>query len=93
MFYCQGCKEYHVINDSWSFNGDFDNPTISPSILVTGTIHPTDDEVKRILSGEYVQPKDYVCHSFIENGKIRYLSDCTHGLANQTVELTDLPDK
>jgi hypothetical protein len=27
------------------------------------------------------------CHSFITDGKIEFLSDCTHSLAGQTVEL------
>ena len=30
-----------------------------------------------------------VCHSFITDGKIQYLADCTHELANQTVDLPD----
>jgi hypothetical protein len=27
------------------------------------------------------------CHLFIENGKIRFLKDCSHELAGQTVSL------
>lgn len=29
----------------------------------------------------------YVCHSFIKDGQIQYLDDCTHRLKNQTVPL------
>lgn len=29
------------------------------------------------------------CHSFVTDGKIRFLSDCDHELAGQTVELPD----
>jgi|ERR1041384_1755688 hypothetical protein len=29
------------------------------------------------------------CHSFVENGKIRFLEDCFHALKNQTVEIPD----
>jgi hypothetical protein len=29
------------------------------------------------------------CHSFVENGKIRFLADCWHPLAGQTVDLPD----
>jgi hypothetical protein len=32
------------------------------------------------------------CHSFIEDGKIRFLGDCQHELKNQTVPLPELPD-
>lgn len=35
-----------------------------------------------------VQAK-YRCHLFITDGKIQYLSDCTHELAGTTVELTE----
>lgn len=31
-----------------------------------------------------------VCHLYITNGKIEYLSDCTHSLAGQTVTMIDL---
>jgi len=31
-----------------------------------------------------------VCHSFIRDGKIQYLSDCHHHLAGQTVELPEI---
>ncbi len=32
------------------------------------------------------------CHSFVENGKIRFLADCWHELKNQTVDLPDLDE-
>jgi hypothetical protein len=32
---------------------------------------------------------DHVCHSFIRDGKIEYLGDCTHELKGQTVEIPD----
>jgi hypothetical protein len=31
----------------------------------------------------------HCCHSFVTNGKIQFLADCTHKLAGQTVELPD----
>ena len=83
-FWCEGCQCSHFIavadNDQnfpvWSFNGDMEKPTVSPSILVKST----DNGVPT------------VCHSFIRNGKIQYLSDCTHKLAGQTVDLRDFDD-
>ena len=80
-FICPGCKDEHLITDSltdieavgngpWSFNRNFDRPTIQPSVLVRRT--------------------DHVCHSFITDGKIQFLSDCTHELAGQTVELHEI---
>jgi hypothetical protein len=35
---------------------------------------------------------EYQCHLYLENGKIRYLSDCWHELAGQTVECPDWED-
>lgn len=33
-----------------------------------------------------------VCHSYMEAGKMRFLSDCNHALAGQTVEVGELPE-
>jgi len=48
---------------------------------------------KPTLSPSYVTGindfKDKRCHSFIKNGKIRFLDDCYHDLKNKTVELED----
>lgn len=30
-----------------------------------------------------------ICHSYVNDGKIQFLGDCTHPLANQTHELMD----
>ena len=32
-----------------------------------------------------------VCHTFVTDGRIQFLSDCTHALAGQTVDLPDIP--
>lgn len=81
-FYCPGCGCSHGFSKAWSFNGDFEKPTIKPSILVTWEdFVDHDDHTKGT--------KKYRCHSFITDGKIRFLGDCTHKLAGQTVELPD----
>ena len=33
--------------------------------------------------------KQTICHVFIKEGKIEYLSDCTHSLAGTTIDLPD----
>lgn len=103
MFLCPGCKGYHEININpennepvWSFNGNLDKPTVTPSILVRSVSHPknieTDNEGNYLLGpdGRVKGVKDEVCHSFITNGQIQFLSDCTHSLAGQTVELPEV---
>jgi hypothetical protein len=47
-------------------------------------------------TGEFVcdeagKPLPQRCHSFVRNGRIEFLGDCTHALASQTVDLPDLP--
>lgn len=34
-------------------------------------------------------PDNAVCHSFVTDGRIQFLGDCTHALAGQTVELPE----
>lgn len=85
-FHCEGCHCDHGIwTDAelhrsvqpncpiWTFNGDLEKPTIRPSILVS-----------------YKYGEDNVrvcCHSFITEGNIQYLDDCTHHLVGKTIPL------
>ena len=88
VFFCPGCGCGHMIDSKrWTWNGDRQSPTISPSILVTGTKPVTDEEAARIMAGEKFEPVKTRCHSFVRNGNIEFLSDCTHNLAGKTVPL------
>lgn len=93
-FECPGCGCLHGVpvdgSRGWSWNGDFERPTIRPSILVKGTEPPTDEQCARILAGEVVPPRDTVCHSFVTAGKIQFLSDSTHDLRARCVRLKEL---
>lgn len=85
LFKCPGCNDSHVVyvkgfDISWSFNGDLDNPIVSPSLLLWHNGYPK----------ENIPP--YRCHSFIKAGKIQFLNDCTHELKGQTVELPEWKD-
>lgn len=73
----------------WGWNGSITAPTFSPSILVRGKNWPTEDEQARIMAGEHVEMKQFVCHSFVNDGRIQFLDDSTHHLKGQTVELLD----
>lgn len=90
-FYCPGCKMVHQIQigqgygPRWTFNGDYNVPTFSPSVLCTWS-EPNDDPAK------FDHPcfdVEKVCHSFVVNGVIQYLSDCTHELAGKNVDMVD----
>ena len=77
FFYCPGCGMHHAFDKRWTFDGNFEQPTFSPSLLVK---FPWWNGEKRI---------DMVCHSFIKAGKIEYLGDCTHELKGKTIEMVD----
>lgn len=87
----------------WGYNGNPDAPTFTPSILVRGVrIEGGDAEFDRIIE-TYKLPEERermladkrintVCHSFVTDGNIQFLSDCTHPLAGQTVPLPEWTD-
>lgn len=74
-FHCPGCGFGHSFDSRWTFNGDTVKPTFTPSLLV---------RTER-LEGEKRVP--VLCHSFVTDGQIRFLNDCTHDLAGKTVPL------
>lgn len=84
-FRCPGCNSTHTVpidhkngNDcQWSWNGSLDRPTLSPSI------------VERVGPYEWGPRKGQttVCHSFVRDGMIQFLSDCTHDKAGQTLAI------
>lgn len=86
-FLCPGCKTYHSIPTTgpgaWGFNDNVDVPTFTPSLLVRskGDLHHGGN-----IPG-------YVCHSYITNGNIQFLQDCTHPFAGKTIPLPDMPLK
>jgi hypothetical protein len=95
MFWCPGCDGAHQVGvgegsgPRWGYNGNPDAPTFTPSILVRGTMPLTDEQREKIMAGESFNPIPFVCHSFVTDGRIQFLSDCTHALAGQTVDLPD----
>lgn len=97
---CPGCGSWHVFTVgfkdeeerlkhiqnrsdkrecTWTFNGNVDLPTFSPSMLVT--------------SGGWKGEPKRVCHSFVRDGRIQFLGDCTHELAGRTVDLPEIKEK
>lgn len=64
---------------NWTWNGCVDSPTVKPSILTRGGCYDA--------SGEYLE---HVCHSFVNDGQVQFLTDCTHELSGKTMELLDV---
>lgn len=97
-FFCPACHEVHTIKHSpsgWTFNGDLERPTFNPSVLARGNRLTRDaagkwtGEWERDTAGNLIPT---VCHSFVRGGRIEFLSDCTHALAGQTVDLPPWPN-
>lgn len=110
-FFCPGCAGPHSIKvnspgtpgPNWTYNGNPDAPTFTPSVLARTTGAPdgreimTDEEalehgaIYRSGGREAVFASRFgkVCHSFVTDGRIQYLGDCTHALAGQTIDLPD----
>ena len=95
LHWCPGCKcakAIHVQKPStytgaqWTFDGNFEAPTFSPSILCFSQGGKWEGD-KWVREG----PRITTCHYFIRNGMIQFLSDCAHALAGQTVPLPDWP--
>ena len=95
LFRCPGCRSAHQIRvdpafgSAWGFNGDGDRPTFTPSVLVRGSQRLTEEEYERVIAGETITAAPLICHSFVTDGRIQFLGDCTHELVGQTVDLPD----
>jgi hypothetical protein len=89
----------------WGYNGNAEKPTFTPSVLVTWT-EPANrhnheamqrdlaEAQRRREAGEQnvrVPQANKVCHSFVVDGQMQMLSDCTHALAGQTVPIPPWP--
>lgn len=85
--FCPACNHMHGFavqtpfrnGARWSFNGDGERPTFSPSMNIAVGPFP-DGRTKR-------------CHYFLTDGRIQYLGDCTHSMAGQTVECPEIPER
>lgn len=93
-FWCPGCNAAHgITTDTWGWNGEVDRPTFTPSILIRGNQWPQDEypEYYKPTHADVAPGEDTVCHSFVTDGRIQFLGDCTHDLAGQTVDLPEWP--
>jgi len=73
LFNCPGCEMTHSFDDRWKWNNSVGKPTFTPSLLV------------RYNHGD----TQHRCHSFVTDGLIKFLRDCTHRLAGEDVEIPD----
>jgi len=103
--YCPACDELHYFavdepfknGARWEYNGDPLKPSFSPSMLVrTGHFVPGHETKECWCSYEerFGEPAPFgcgICHYFLKNGRIEYLTDSTHKLAGMRVALVEIP--
>lgn len=98
-FTCPGCNELHTIAvPDWEWNGDTDRPTFRPSILARSG-HYLHGNTPGNCYCDFAERhpdiakdctfKCYRCHSYVTDGRIQFLNDCSHALAGQTVEMLE----
>lgn len=97
-FSCPGCGMLHAVNvitgsphPRWDYNGDPERPTFRPSILVTHDRWEPPITVENLAAYEAAPwpqaVRRHTCHSYVTEGRIQFLEDCTHALRGQTVPL------
>jgi hypothetical protein len=103
-WWCPGCEAVHQVTAAsderpgWTYNGNPEAPTFQPSVLVTSG-HFAEEWVGPDCwcTARATRPdsapsfKCARCHTFITDGMIQFLGDCSHALAGQTVAMPDLP--
>jgi hypothetical protein len=85
FFMCPGCRDPHALDARWSWNGITTVPTFGPaspgqafSLLVRWS-----------EGGQGEERIKKCCHSYVEDGRIRFLDDCTHPLAGKAVAIPE----
>lgn len=91
---CPGCKTegnsgLHMLpiepttkRPFWTWDGNEQAPTLSPSILTKSSYY----------TGKDTPPRKFICHSYLRNGVWEYLDDSTHSLKGQHVPTPPLED-
>lgn len=80
-FVCPGCSQYDEPGSTFHSTHVFDSTWTYNGAGDKPTVSPsilvTGHDGKR-------------CHSFVREGRIEFLSDCSHALAGKTVELPEI---
>lgn len=97
-WWCPACEEMHRVSilgpRPWGFNGNYDAPTFTPSVKVTGKhgINKNGQWTGEYYRGPDGKALDLICHVFITDGRIQFLGDCTNKkYAGRLLPIPDLP--
>jgi hypothetical protein len=67
---------------NWTWNGDTEKPTLRPSIATWTPAIPR--------KGDLPPLPEIRCHTWITDGKVIFLDDCTHEFKGQTLDMLDV---
>jgi hypothetical protein len=84
----------HPLPDKWTFDGNLENPTFTPSFKQSGI---KTEYVNGKWTGEWIRDAQgntvpFVCHYILTSGQLHFCDDSTHALAGKVVPLPDLPE-
>lgn len=93
-WWCPACEEAHPLPKGWTFDGNLDAPTFTPSFKHTGkqTVKVNGRWTGGWVRDENGNALDWCCHYIITAGQVAFCGDSTHSLAGKTVPMPDLPD-
>lgn len=78
QFYCPACNTIHSVTVGSKEGWHFNGDYNKPSY-----------QPSILVARKY---EGLRCHSYVKDGFIQYLSDCSHPLAGQTLPLPHIPD-
>lgn len=78
MFWCPGCEDIHAVRINGTGAWGYNGNPDKPTFTPSVLVTYGHVDTRR-------------CHSFVTDGRIQFLSDCTHALAGQTVDLPPFP--
>jgi hypothetical protein len=100
IWWCPGCEDAHQVPvveygepSGWSLiSADMHAPTLIPSVLVHSPrrFANTDLQEPALTNEANIRPA-VDCHSFVRDGVIDFLGDCTHQYAGVKVPMVSLP--
>ena len=79
-YWCPGCEEMHVVA--------IVRKTPGPAWSFNGNVEkPTFAPSVKVTA---MRPDPFICHHYVRDGTIQFLSDCSHKLKGDTVPMVEL---
>lgn len=102
MIMCPACHFPHSMRvrrdgqpgPQWGYNFNEEAPTFTPSILSRSGHFMTGKSAENCVHCKEDDDRDMcqLCHSFITDGVIKFLDDCSHTMAGQSMSLPEWPE-